>query len=1791
MNSMLHEVMRRSARIALIATAMAVLVTCHDLPFEPGMEISGSLDVRGLMEIAQNTPIPIDSLVIELRRTSDSTVAYSATIGVDAITISAGGDTVSVDIAVRLTERTEEFYLYIAVIGDGEVWFEVRDVVTASAGSEPTVTEALEPEYVGPGANATAVAISLSDTTITGGDSVLVTGTTYDGGTVVDGALVWFESSNASMVPNPRQVGRNQAWVVAPRAMTDSVTITGISPISRGTITTEGTLHFYARPSQLVSVSGDNQELNANTVAPGPIIVQVLDAAGAAFTRGFPVAFSVVSGPAGTTVNPDTVITDTAGYAQASITAGNAEGTIQVSATAAGLSGSPLTFSATVLENLGPVAAVVVTPDSAVVTAIGDSVLYTATCQDSTSTPVSCGTVTWMSLAPAVATVDTAGYAHARGAGVAGIVAATNGIADTAQFVVNGIGRLAVSPADTVITAIGDTVALSVSGEMVLGGTVAIPNDSVVWQTLTPAVAIVDAVGNARIVGSGTATVRATLGTASGDATLRVQQSPASFAVLPTDPVIGVGGVVNLTGYTYDRRGYQVPGRSVGWASRDQLVATVDAAGRVTGVEIGNVYVVGNDSSLTDSAYVSVVEAPPQVLQWGADSISVGRGATLQQAILLSVPAPSEGVVVSIVSSDTLILKPTTSTVTFSSGQTSRTVTLEGRQAGRVTVTATDQAAGFAPDTMIVGVLSTMEFRAISNPTTRATSFSLNSAESRRVLVFLSDPAPPGGLAVNIVTSDDLVVVGTPNPATIPGGQLSAEIDLQGTGVGSATITPSVAGWVGLSSTVTTSLAQFSFSIPSPYVARVGAGQRAYIRLSVPNVMDRDLTVLTATTDPSVGSVPDTMVMREGRRDEYFWYNGLQPGLDTITANRSGWVEARQPMLVTTPRVRPDGIGTLTVGGTNRYCTVRTLDSLGTEHQRIDTLTVNLVSRDPSVLAVDVPTAFFEIGRSYATASNALRPVGAGTTYVIASAPGHISDSTLVTVNAPKLNANLSGYSSWQIGTRQYETGYVSLPTQTTAPVIAYLQSLDPGIATVTDSLVFPVGNTSQMYTAYGQQPGSTLIIASAEGYEPDTVNLRVTTNRLLQVGLSSSYYITVGTDYFYVRTGDADGYTHNTLDTVIVTLETTDSSVFTIDSSTVTVPAGTYYSANAYIRLHNTGQAYVRWSAPGYAADSMSVTVNPSPISFYQAYANSRTAVGQYATPQVRIPFPSGLTDTTYVELTHPGTPRGAVPDTVPINPGSYWANFRWAGLEVGYDTITASATNFVPGTTSMLVTRPWLFANDLPAGAVVNDTFNLSVYATDSLAGTGSYPASYTSHPVVDTLPITVTSTDSLVLAVDSTSVWNMPADSYVRYIRLIARGPGTAQIIVSAPDPWKHDTTNVVVVTAPALSLTPENLTLGTGQQYTSYRVTIPNGVADTTHVALTVSDTTIAGFSTDTVSIPPGSRYSPYFAGFAKSTVASVQLTATAPGFTQGTAVLIVNTPRFNVSTGTTGYVGGPSQDFNIYTMEQTGNNRPVWEALGVSLTSTNPSVLSLDSSSITVPAGNYYTRASWTPVAAGTARIVASAPGYTPDTSDVVTVEVPQLRIYRVPSTLGVGQRYENQYVWLPFSMPANDTAFVALNSTDPSILSISTDTVLVLPGNNNAYFTVVGAGLGTASIQAAADGFAASTPATMEVGTPKLYVSGPTTGTVGSSASIRVYTRDQADNNRAVNQTQTVTLSVDDPSVADFGGLSSITVEVPEGWANSQIGTLNYHSAGSVTITATLSGYTEGEATITVGNS
>jgi plastocyanin len=97
-----------------------------------------------------------------------------------------------------------------------------------------------------------------------------------------------------------------------------------------------------AAAASLSEQSGDQQSAEINTPLPAPVEAKVSDQ----FGNGVP-GVAVDWAATGGSVSAATVLTNDAGISGVNVTAGGAEGPITITASAAGLSGSPLTFTAT----------------------------------------------------------------------------------------------------------------------------------------------------------------------------------------------------------------------------------------------------------------------------------------------------------------------------------------------------------------------------------------------------------------------------------------------------------------------------------------------------------------------------------------------------------------------------------------------------------------------------------------------------------------------------------------------------------------------------------------------------------------------------------------------------------------------------------------------------------------------------------------------------------------------------------------------------------------------------------------------------------------------------------------------------------------------------------------------------------------------------------------------------------------------------------------------------------------------------------------------------------------------------------------------------------------------------------------------------------------------------------------------------------------------------------------------------------------------------------------------------
>ena len=168
---------------------------------------------------------------------------------------------------------------------------------------------------------------------------------------------------------------------------------------------------------------------------------------------------------------------------------------------------------------------------------------------------------------------------------------------------------ISITPAEVTLTAIDDTVRLSVEVRDEAGRVTTRP---ISWSSANESVAGVDA-GLVTATGPGTTTVRAVSGPTSAEARVTVMQIPTGLRTNPPALAFsGIGNRVRLIPYLIDRNGHAIDGTvAATWSSSATSVATVDSTGLVTAVGNGWTAVIAVSDSLP--AAVSVTVSDPAV--------------------------------------------------------------------------------------------------------------------------------------------------------------------------------------------------------------------------------------------------------------------------------------------------------------------------------------------------------------------------------------------------------------------------------------------------------------------------------------------------------------------------------------------------------------------------------------------------------------------------------------------------------------------------------------------------------------------------------------------------------------------------------------------------------------------------------------------------------------------------------------------------------------------------------------------------------------------------------------------------------------------------------------------------------------------------------------------------------------------------------------------------------------------------------------------------------------------------
>lgn len=255
------------------------------------------------------------------------------------------------------------------------------------------------------------------------------------------------------------------------------------------------------------------------------------------------------------------------------------------------------------------VTTVELTPAARALTALGDTIQFSAAARDQNGAPMPDQVFAWSSSAPAVAELGTStGMAIAKANGSTTISATAGGVAGTAALTVSqAVASVTVTPVTRGLSALGDTARFLVALKDARGNPVS--GVTAQWSSSDTTVARVDASGKVTAVRNGTSIIAAAGGGRADSATVTVAQAIVIVAVAPDSAVMSPGDTVRLTATPKDRNGFPVSGRVVAWNSAATVVADVSASGLVSagGMQLGPVQISATVEGHTEMAKVRVV--------------------------------------------------------------------------------------------------------------------------------------------------------------------------------------------------------------------------------------------------------------------------------------------------------------------------------------------------------------------------------------------------------------------------------------------------------------------------------------------------------------------------------------------------------------------------------------------------------------------------------------------------------------------------------------------------------------------------------------------------------------------------------------------------------------------------------------------------------------------------------------------------------------------------------------------------------------------------------------------------------------------------------------------------------------------------------------------------------------------------------------------------------------------------------------------------------------------------------
>ncbi|HLH08284.1 MAG TPA: PKD domain-containing protein, partial [Terriglobales bacterium] len=606
-------------------------------------------------------------------------------------------------------------------------------------------------------------------------------------------------------------------------------------------------------------------------------------------------------------------------------------------------------------------------------------------------------------------------------------------------------------------------------------------------------------------------------------------------------------------------------------------------------------------------------------------------------------------------------------------------------------------------------------------------------------------------------------------------------------------------------------------------------------------------------------------------------------------------------------------------------------------------VTVNLSSSDTSLVTVSPTSVTIPQGGS--TATFAINGIAAGGPVTLtATATNYNTATASVTVTSSLISL---------------ATGLVVAPSQTsslafslstpapTGGVVVSFTSDNPSIATVTSSVTVPAGSTvaSANPQVTGVSIGTAHITASATGFAPDTQPVQVTVTASLATTTVTLPATRTFSDQLTISAAapPPNGITFN--------LSVDNTSVATVPA-TITIPAG-QLSANIVITGVASGTANLTVSSPGINSLAATISVSSAPAITVNSLTVGNNLIEQGgislgAPPQANETMTLSTNDPTHFLLTADPTKVGTASITLPLTansfavPAFYIEGQNFSGNVAITATLTATASGLSDGTATLTLypTGISFLSTSTLSTTTSSPPSNLTAYVIVLTPGSlNFYTYGYNVGPQASAIPVTVSSSDTTVGTVGyaSGSSTSIPVGSYLTPGGGVTFKPlaaGASNLTLATPagysTPANESVQIAATVSAPALStstqiignnlIVQDSLTLGAAPP-TNETLTLTS--SDPTHFLLT-ADPTKVGTASITMPLTANSFAVPAFyiegQNYTGTTAITATLTASAPGYANGTATLnlyptglsflstsTLNTTTFSPASNVTAYL--------------------------------------------------------------------------------------------------------------------------------------------------------------------------------------------------------------------------------------------------------------------------------------------